>query len=62
MSPRYRVTLTNEEIKELQLLTRNGKTPAKKFTNARAMFLSDAQPCGPGWKVADIAAALGVTS
>jgi len=31
MSPRYRVTLTNEEIKELELLTRNGKTPQRNL-------------------------------
>lgn len=62
MSPRYRVTLTDEERKELEVLTRNGKTPAKKFIHARALLLCDAQPEGPGWKVADVAAALGVTS
>ena len=30
MAPRYRVTLTTQERKELEVLTRNGKTPAKK--------------------------------
>ena len=29
MSPRYQVTLTTEERKELEALTRNGKTTAK---------------------------------
>ena len=62
MSPRYRVTLTEEERNELVALTRNGKTPAKKFIHARALLLCDASPNGPGWKVADVAAALGVTS
>ncbi len=62
MVPRYRVTLTTQEHKELEALTRNGKTPAKKFIHARALLLCDASPGGPAWKVADVAAALGVTS
>ncbi len=62
MAPRYRVTLTPQERKELEGLTRNGKTPAKKFIHARALLLCDASPAGPAWKVADVATALGVTS
>jgi hypothetical protein len=62
MAPRYRVTLTPQERKELEGLTRNGKTPAKKFIHARALLLCDASPGGPAWKVADVATALGVTS
>lgn len=62
MLPRYRVTLTNEERKDLEALTRNGKTGAKKFIHARALLLCDVAPDGPGWKVADTAEALGVTS
>lgn len=62
MSPRYRVTLTEEERNELEALTRNGKTSAKKFIHARALLLCDASPDGPAWNVADVAAALGVTT
>ncbi len=62
MVPRYRVTLTTQERKELEALTRNGKTPAKKFIYARALLLCNASPGGSAWKVADVAAALGVTS
>ena len=62
MVPRYRVTLTPQERKELVTLTRNGKTPAKKFIHARALLLCDASPDGPAWKVADVAEALGITS
>jgi transposase len=62
MAPRYCVTLTPQERKELEGLTRNGKTPAKKFIHARALLLCDASPGGPAWKVADVATALGVTS
>jgi transposase len=62
MAPRYRVTLTEEERKDIETLTRNGKTGAKKFIYARALLLCDAGPEGPAWTVADVAAALGVTS
>lgn len=62
MTPRYRVTLTEEERQELEALTRRGKTGAKKFIHARALLLCDASPDSPGWTVADTAAALGVTS
>lgn len=62
MSPRYKVTLSEQERKELEALTRRGKTPARKFILARALLLCDAGPAGPAWNVADVAAALGVTS
>jgi len=61
MAPRYKVTLTKEERGELEALTRNGKTAAPKFIHARALLLCDAGESGPGWKVADIAEALGIT-
>jgi len=54
--------LTTQERNELEALTRNGKTPAKKFIHARALLLCNASPDGPAWKVANVAAALGVTS
>lgn len=62
MPPRYRVILTEQERKDLEVLTRNGKTGAKKFIHARALLLCDAGPDGPAWTVADTAEALGVTS
>jgi hypothetical protein len=62
MSPRYRVTLTKEERKELELMTRRGKTHARRFIHARALLLCDAGADGPAWNVADVATALGVTS
>lgn len=62
MSPRYRITLTEQERKDLIALTRNGKTGAKKFINARALLLCDASPGSPAWTVASVAEALGVTS
>ncbi len=62
MSPRYRVTLIKEERKELEAMTRRGKTHARRFIHARALLLCDASPDGPAWNVADAATALGVTS
>lgn len=62
MSPRYRVTLTKEERKELETLTRRGKTHARSFIHARALLLCDAGADGPAWSVADTAEALGVSS
>lgn len=61
MAARYRVTLTKEERRKLESLTRKGKTNARRFVRARALLLCDAGPDGPAWKVADTAEALGVT-
>lgn len=62
MVARYRVTLSEPERRDLEALTRNGKTGAKKFIHARALLLCDAGPTGPAWSVTDVAEALGVTS
>ena len=62
LSPRYRVTLTKEERKELETLTRRGKTHARSFIHARALLLCDAGADGPAWSVADTAEALGVSN
>ena len=62
MAPRYRVTLTQEERKELEFMTRRGKTHARRFIHARALLLCDAGVDGPAWNVSDVATALGVTS
>lgn len=62
MANRYRVTLTEEERQELEMLTKSGKLAARKFIHARALLLCDAGPKGEPWKVADIANALGITT
>jgi transposase len=62
MSPRYRVTLTREERKDLETMTRRGKTHARIFIHARALLLCDAGADGPAWNVSDVAEALGATS
>jgi hypothetical protein len=61
MTPRYRVTLSEEERSRLEGLTRSGKTAASTFIHARALLLCDAGPHGSAWKVADVAEALGIT-
>ena len=62
MAPRYRVTLTQEERKELESMTRRGKTHARRFIHARALLLCDASAEGPAWNVSDVATALGVSN
>ena len=61
MSPRYRVTLTEQERNELDALTKRGKISARKFVHARALLLCDAGAGGPAWKVADAAEVLGIS-
>ena len=61
-APRYKVTLTLAERGQLEELTRNRKTAAAKFIHARALLLCDAGEHVDPWKVADVAAALGITS
>jgi transposase len=62
MAARYKVTLFENERKELEELTRKGQISARKFILARALLLCDAGAFGPAWNVADVASALGVTS
>ena len=61
MKPLYRVTLTVQEIQELEALPKTAKTNAKRFLYARSLLLCDAGPQGPAWTVADTAEAMGVT-
>jgi len=46
MAIRYKVTLTKDEREELEILTKDGTTPSKKFLNARALLLCDAAKMG----------------
>ena len=63
MANRYRITLTEEERKQLRASTRKGKISASEFIRARALLLCDTGPYAEGaWKVADVAAALGVST
>jgi transposase len=60
--PRYRVTLNEQERKELENLTKRGKTHACRVIHARALLLSDAGDFGSPWSVDDTAEALGVST
>ena len=62
MAPRYRVTLTKEERKELEAISTKGKRAARTVLYARALILLDAGEYGPKWVVAKVAEALGTTS
>ena len=62
MAPRYKITFLETERNTLEAITRNRKTGAKKFMNARALLLCDAGEHGPAWTVAQVARAIGVTS
>lgn len=62
MAPRYKIKLTAEERVELERLTKTDKTSARKFVIARALLLCDVSEEGPAWKVAEVAAALGITT
>ena len=62
MAPRYRVTLTEEERKELKAISTKGKRAARTVLYARALLLLDAGEHGPKWIVAKVAEALGTTT
>ena len=62
MANRYKVTLTEKEREQLTGLTRSGMSTAAKFIHARALLLCDAGKFGDPWKVADVAAARGVSA
>lgn len=62
MAIRYKVTLTKAEREQLTEWTRRGSATAARFVHARALLLCDAGAYGEPWKVADVAAALGVTA
>ena len=62
MAPRYRVTLTKEERKDLVAISTKGKRAARTVLYARALLLLDAGEYGPKWVVAQVAEASGTTS
>ena len=62
MAPRYRVTLTKEERKELKNISTKGKRAARTVLYARALLLLDAGEYGPKWIVSKVAEAIGTTT
>ncbi len=62
MAPRYKVTLTKEERKELEDISSKGKRAARTVLYARALLLLDAGEYGQKWTVAKVSEAIGTTS
>lgn len=62
MAPRYKITLTKEEQKELENISKKGKTAARTVLLSRALLLLDANKDGDKWTVIKVADALGVTT
>jgi transposase len=56
---RYVVTLTADERRQLEALTRAGKRSARTITRARVLLLADQGDGGPGWEDRRVAEALG---
>ena len=61
MAQRYRVTLTEEERKDLEAISTKGKRAARTVLYARALLLLDVGEYGQKWLVAKVAEALGTT-
>ena len=62
MAPRYKVTLTKDEQKELENISKKGKTAARTVLLSRALLLLDANKDGDKWTVAKVADAVGLTT
>lgn len=56
---RYVVTLTADERRQLEALTRAGKRSARTITRARVLLPADQGDGGPGWEDRRVAEALG---
>lgn len=57
---KYKVTLTEEERRELQELISRGKGAARTLCHARILLKAEARPVGPDWDDATISVALEV--
>lgn len=62
MAPRYRVTLTKEERKDLEVISTKGKRAARTVLYARALLLLDVGEYGQKWLVEQVAEAIGTTT
>jgi len=60
VAPRYRVTLTKAERKDLEKLSTTGRKAAKKVLYARALLLVDAGEFGARWPTEKVSEALGM--
>lgn len=61
MAPRYRVTLTTDERKELEVISTSGTKAAKKVLYSRALLLVDAGESGQNWLTSKVSEALGMS-
>ncbi len=57
---KYKVTLTDEERRELEGLISAGRAAARKLCRARILLKADAGPGGPAWEDGKISEALQV--
>jgi transposase len=57
---KYKVTLTDEERRDLHGMISRGKGAARALTHARILLKADAAPASPGWDDAAIGEALEV--
>jgi transposase len=57
---KYRVVLSQETRQRLELITRNGSSPAKKILHARVLLMSDSEHPAGRYHDREIAGALGV--
>ena len=62
MAPRYRITLTVEERKELEVIFKTGRRSAKTILHARALLLLDTGELGLHWTVKKAAEAVGLST
>jgi transposase len=61
MAKRYRVTLTEDERKELERFSTTGKRAARKVLHARTLLLVDCSDGGPSWPTKQVSEALGIS-
>ena len=63
MGTQYRVTLTKEEIEELQAICSKGTHPSRAVLCARALLLLDrGENNSKPWKLEEVSSALGMTT
>ena len=62
MVPRYRITLTTEERKELEVIFKTGRRSAKTILHARALLLLDVGEFGQHWTVQKTSEAVGLST
>ena len=63
MGTQYRVTLTKEEVEELQAFCNKGTHPSRAVLCARALLLLDrGENNSRPWKLEEVSSALGMTT